>query len=132
MPNTTPVAGVVRCAGQHRTKQNRIMQQMADSTTDINESLRCPTCNAAQAWSDECRRCKSDLSLLRRVIQSRQQFCEFALHAIREQRYFAALDAAQRAHELYPDTNSRRLLASCQMLTGNWLQAVRLAREESS
>ena len=29
------------------------------------EAMACPVCNARQAWSDECRRCKCDLSTLR-------------------------------------------------------------------
>jgi len=30
---------------------------------------RCPTCRNVQAWNDECRRCGTDLSLLRRLTQ---------------------------------------------------------------
>ena len=29
------------------------------------DQVRCPTCRALQEWSDTCRRCRSDLSLLR-------------------------------------------------------------------
>ena len=30
---------------------------------------RCPTCRNVQAWNDECRRCGTDLSLLRRLTE---------------------------------------------------------------
>ena len=29
------------------------------------DSMRCPACRASQEWSDVCRRCKCDLTLLR-------------------------------------------------------------------
>lgn len=104
---------------------------MPDLATDISESLRCPTCNATQTWSDECRRCKSDLRLLRRVIEARRLHRENALRAIRDNQFPTALVEAQQAYDLYPDSNSRRLLATCHLLAGNWLQAMMLARDEA-
>jgi hypothetical protein len=104
---------------------------MPDLAADITESLRCPTCNAAQAWSDECRRCKSDLRLLRRVVESRRSHREAALGALRDGQFTSALMHAQQAHDLYPDANSKRLLATCHLLAGNWLQAMLLAKSES-
>ena len=38
--------------------------------SEINtEDCRCPTCGAAQSWRDECRRCGSDIALLRRLAE---------------------------------------------------------------
>ena len=31
------------------------------------KECRCPTCGAVQSWRDECRRCGTDISLLRRL-----------------------------------------------------------------
>ncbi|MDB5388864.1 MAG: hypothetical protein JWM11_4510 [Planctomycetaceae bacterium] len=104
---------------------------MPDLATDISESLRCPTCNAAQTWSDECRRCKSDLRLLRRVVEARRQHRELALRALRDGHYSTALAEAQQVHDLYPDPGSKRLLATCNLLAGNWQQALVLARDAS-
>ena len=37
-------------------------------TEEINAvEYRCPTCRNVQPWSDECRRCGTDLSLLNRL-----------------------------------------------------------------
>ena len=37
---------------------------------DMNATdCRCPTCRNVQPWSDECRRCGTDLSLLRRLAE---------------------------------------------------------------
>jgi hypothetical protein len=103
---------------------------MPDLATDISESLRCPTCNAVQAWSDECRRCKSDLRLLRQVVESRRLHRENAFLALRQGHYATALVEAQQSHDLYPDANSKRLLATCHLLAGNWLQATLMANSD--
>jgi hypothetical protein len=105
---------------------------MPDLASNISESLRCPTCNAVQAWSDECRRCKSDLRFLRHVVESRQLHRESALVALRRGHYAAALIEAQQAYDLYPDPDSKRLLATCHLLGGNWLQAMLMGSAESS
>lgn len=102
---------------------------MAEFAPEIAQTLRCPTCNASQTWSDECRRCKSDLRLLRRVIQDWQRHCERSLQALSEGRTFAALTEAQRAYELYPDEFSQKLLASCHLVNDSWPAAIQLARQ---
>ena len=105
---------------------------MPDLAADIDEQLRCPTCNAAQVWSDECRRCKSDLRLLRRVVIARRQLRDEALRALRNGHYSEALNNAQLAFDLYPDDPGKRLLATCELLAGNWLRAMLLARDDQS
>jgi len=40
----------------------------AGNETTVTE-CRCPTCRNVQPWSDECRRCGTDLSLLRRLAE---------------------------------------------------------------
>ncbi len=37
------------------------------SQETVQHEMVCPTCNARQAWSDQCRRCKTDLTLLRQI-----------------------------------------------------------------
>jgi len=81
-----------------------------------------------QEWSDNCRRCKCDLRLLRRAVEayrdSRRQ-CLLELHAGR-------IDSAA-AHAGYclwlrPDAESRRLMAMCALREGDWSAAVAYAR----
>ncbi len=96
------------------------------------DTVRCPTCSAVQEWSDTCRRCKSDLYLLREVsgayLRSRHR-CLFALRAGRPR---AALRAAQYCHALRPATESRRLLAISALLGGDWDTASAMARDLSA
>ena len=105
---------------------------MASSAADISQTLRCPTCNASQVWSDECRRCKSDLRFLRQVVEAQRAHHHFALQAFAQGRYLTALVEAQHAYDLYPDAEGRQLLASCHLMAGNWQQAVQLAADATS
>ena len=94
----------------------------------IEESLRCPTCKAKQEWSDTCRRCKCDLSLLHGVARARRESRRRCLWCLRTGQLSKALQHARRCHALGPDEPSSRLLAVCHLLAGDWLKAVAAAR----
>ena len=91
------------------------------------DEMRCPTCNAPQAWSDECRRCKCDLSLLqqcRRTSERERQGCLRQLTAGQPQR---ALRHARRYAIIVGAAEASRLLGVCLLLCGNWPDACALA-----
>jgi len=91
--------------------------------------LRCPTCRAVQEWSDTCRRCKCDLRLLRAVFdtyQAARARCLADLHAGAMQQ---ALAASRECCRLWPTAESRRLLAVCALLCGDWPTAIAMARQ---
>ncbi len=91
--------------------------------------MRCPTCGARQgAWVDVCRRCKSDLRLLRAALAAYERSWRSALAALDDEQYDEAAAHARRCLELRPDAEARRLLAVCQLLRGDWTEAAELAR----
>ena len=92
------------------------------------EGLRCPTCGARQAWTDTCRRCKSDLRLLREALAAYERHRRSSLRDLHAGRLESARGHARRCQELRPGPESQRLLAVCQLLRGDWLDAVALAR----
>lgn len=93
--------------------------------------MRCPTCRAVQEWSDECRRCKSDLTLLRTVWEEATASRERALRALRAGELVVATRHALRAHDLNPGADSRRLLAVCALLRKDWNVAIAHAHRVS-
>jgi hypothetical protein len=73
--------------------------------------MRCPVCRAADNHTAQCRRCKADLSLLVRLERTRANHLAIAeFHAGRNNAQ-ACLASARRAHALYADRESQRLLA---------------------
>lgn len=90
---------------------------------------RCPTCGARQAWADTCRRCKSDLRLLRAALEAYEAHRRLGLRALDAGRLDDALRHARRCHELRPGADSRQLLAVCQVVRGEYAEALELARE---
>ena len=88
--------------------------------------LRCPTCGARQAWSDTCRRCKCDLSLLHQLQQRLRLLRRRCLSQLRDRRLDGALDTARRCYQLSTDAASARLLALCYLLNADWAGALRL------
>ncbi|HID78650.1 MAG TPA: hypothetical protein EYP56_21990 [Planctomycetaceae bacterium] len=92
------------------------------------DQMRCPTCGARQPWSDSCRRCRCDLTLLRDVRAGCQQTRRQCLVALDEGRLSDALRYAYRRFWLSPDAAACRLLAVCHLLAGNWIKALRFAR----
>ena len=91
------------------------------------DTVRCPTCRAVQEWSDACRRCKSDLRLLRAFADAYERNRRDCLEQLRSGRPLAALRAARRCHELRPDAESRRLLALASLSCGDFGTAAALA-----
>jgi hypothetical protein len=102
-------------------------------TDQPRDELRCPTCGARQARTDTCRRCKSDLRLLRSAIEAYERHHSASLHYLGIRQPEEALRHARRCHELRPGPDARRLMAVCQLLRGDWPDAVDLAQavEES-
>lgn len=95
--------------------------------SDDLATVRCPTCRALQDWSDTCRRCQSDLRLLRAAAASYLRDRRQALLLLRAGDFRAALGPARRAYQLRPGPDSARLLASCALLSGDWVSAASLA-----
>jgi hypothetical protein len=92
------------------------------------ETVRCPTCRASQAWSDSCRRCKSDLRLLREFARAHDEARRECLERLKEGRTSEARGAARRCLELSPDAHSRRLLALAALRAGDWNTAAAIGR----
>lgn len=91
-------------------------------------TVRCPTCRAAQPWSDTCRRCQSDLRLLRAVAGAYRRSRRACLRHLRDGHPRAAWRAARHAHALVPSAEARRLLAVSALRAGDWTRAAELAR----
>ena len=97
-----------------------LMGTVPTEISEASETVRCPTCRAQQVWSDECRRCGSDLSLLRQFaarVRWHRRLCLLALH---EQRFHDALTHAEQLHALRPDDASERLRAVCLLRSGQF------------
>jgi hypothetical protein len=77
-----------------------------------------------QAWSDSCRRCRCDLSLLRRADQAHRKARQRVLVQLRAGRWADAQRAARACHDLQPGADSRRLLAVCCLLAGDFAEAL--------
>ncbi len=94
-----------------------------------SDTVRCPTCRAAQPWSDACRRCKSDLRLLREAAEEYAALRAGCLSKLRHNQLAAALERARQCVALHDDVSSRRLLAVCELVNGNWTAARARARQ---
>lgn len=90
------------------------------------DELRCPTCGARQVWSDTCRRCKCDLSLVHQVQRRLRTLRRRCLSQLRDQQLEASLDTAKQCCELSAEAANTRLLALCHLLNGNWAMALEL------
>ena len=96
-----------------------------------SETVRCPTCRASQEWSDDCRRCKSDLRLLREFMMAYQEGRRGFVRAIHANDPRAASRHATRCHALQPDATSRKMLAIAALFQGDWASAAALAEQET-
>ncbi len=132
MPLDLGISQVLRAGGCPGAQQecHRQMAQFSGFSAYAS-TLCCPTCRARQEWTDQCRRCRSDLRLLRRVAEHCRQARDQALSALDEGRWFEALAHAQRAFALNPQPESRRLLAVCYLLANRPAEALALAASES-
>jgi hypothetical protein len=98
---------------------------------DLNEpaTLRCPTCRALQEWSESCRRCKTDLRLLRDVAEAYRRSRRRCLLQLQAGRPHEALRSARLCHGLRADDESTRLLAVCALLCEDWETAAALTQD---
>jgi len=78
--------------------------------------LRCPTCNARQTPSLECRRCKCDLTLVAAVHDQQRRLHAQVLRQLAQGDYLAALDTARARASLMPDAVAARLVGVCLLL----------------
>lgn len=103
---------------------------MCEVSTDrpTEGDVRCPTCGARQEWSDACRRCKCDLTLLREVAHAVQATRCRCMRLLRAGRVQEALREARRLYVLSPDHATARLLAVCRLLHGDWAAAITAAQ----
>ncbi len=88
-----------------------------------DDSMRCPTCRAVQSWSDTCRRCKTDLRLVRELAEEFEVARRLCLSSINQNRLRAALTNARRCVQLRQNPETLRLLAVCELLNQNWNSA---------
>lgn len=97
--------------------------------TNPTNTVRCPTCRLTQEWSDTCRRCKSDLLLLREAAESAERTHVRCLKAIQAGHPREAFRLASHYHWLRPTAESRRLKALTAFLCGDWANAVAWAHD---
>lgn len=101
------------------------LEQTAEAT------MACPACGARQAWSDECRRCKCDLSDLRAAWQAIRHARATCLLQLRKGHFERAVQAARRYAGIDPGYEATRLLAVCHLLHGDWAAALRAAQPQA-
>ena len=92
------------------------------------DQVRCPTCRALQAWSDSCRRCRCDLSLLRAAHSAHQHHRLRCIQELDAGHPALALGHALRCHDLHPGPDSLRLLALCALAREEWETGLKLAQ----
>ncbi|MFV2066597.1 MAG: hypothetical protein ACC645_06415 [Pirellulales bacterium] len=80
----------------------------------------CPVCRAEQTWSDTCRRCQCDLTLLRATADTWEHQRRCCLANLRRGWTPKALAAAERCWAIAPNETARRLLIVCRLLAGDW------------
>ena len=90
--------------------------------------VTCPTCRARQEWSDTCRRCKSDLRLLRGAVNAYFRRRRLCLEMLQAGRPREAARHAWACAELHPGTEAHRLLALCALVAHDWEGARELAQ----
>lgn len=90
-------------------------------------AMRCPTCRAEQDWSDACRRCRSDLRLLREFHDAELRLRAQCLIDLDAGRFGHALDHAHAAVALRSDPANLKLLAVCFAAVGEFRLALSMA-----
>ena len=90
--------------------------------------VRCPTCRALQDWSDQCRRCRCDLRLLRAACSTHQHHRRNCILHLEAGDQELALGHALRCHDLRPGPDSLRLLALCALAREEWETALELVQ----
>jgi hypothetical protein len=107
---------------------------MHSATPDLLQTgeFLCPACNARQEISDTCRRCRADLTLLRRTAQAWRSHRRRCLNALSANQRDAALHAAEQCDALFPSRETARLLALCQLLRRDFPAALASRRRARS
>ena len=91
--------------------------------------MRCPTCGARhQEHVDQCRRCKCDLTLLRRLLEEQERLLCVFHESLKENQPEEALRAARELHRIEPNEESARRLALAYLHAGDFPTATRWAR----
>ncbi len=106
---------------------NRSSPQATEAPGSGQATMACPTCRAEQDWSNECRRCRSDLTDLHSVWRRRRELRTACLDALRIGGLERALDLARDGVSLCPNEESTRLLTVCHLLLGHWSAAQQAA-----
>ena len=107
---------------------------MTESSAErtAEDEMACPTCKARQVWSDQCRRCQCDLSLLRQWRSAGESQRRECLHELRLRRPEQALGHARRYALIVGSREGARLLAVCHLLCGNWAESCAALGEGSN
>ena len=92
-------------------------------TTNLADSMRCPTCGARQTPSAECRRCHCDLTLVVALRRQERELHVEVLRQLRDNCDEAALATARRLWALAADETAARLLAVCCLRSGRFQEA---------
>ncbi|MGF1578430.1 MAG: hypothetical protein ACFCD0_03615 [Gemmataceae bacterium] len=89
--------------------------------------MRCPVCKANNKFEDTqaptCRRCRADLSLLVAAERQHAWTLDQARRALADHRFQEARRLAQQALGLKRDEETRKLVAVCYLLTGDFEKA---------
>lgn len=93
-------------------------------------TLRCPTCNARQIPSLQCRRCKCDLTLVAAVHDQQRRLHALVLRQLANGDYLAAFHTARTRWALVPDAAAARLLGVCLLLLDRF-QAAEIVSEKA-
>ena len=88
--------------------------------------MACPTCGARQPPADACRRCRSDLSMVRAARGQYEKTRRQCLALLANRRLKRAAEAARAAWAQSHDDDSLRLLATCYLMQGSFADAVQL------
>ncbi len=89
------------------------------------QEMVCPTCDARQTWSDECRRCKTDLSLLRQIWQMAEAERRRCLRELAAGRPRQAQRHARRYATYVGHAEASRLVGVCNLLCEDWPSVLR-------
>jgi hypothetical protein len=96
----------------------------AASPERVQHEMTCPTCGAAQVPADECRRCQTDLRMVRAVRREYGELQRRTLAHLRNRRLRRARQSAEQCREISGEESSIRLLAVCQLLQGDFAAAL--------
>ena len=97
------------------------------SGRDVDD-FACPVCGARQALSEDCRRCRADLSLVVGVYSELAAKRARCLALVRQRRLLRATRLAKECLELSRDESNRGLLATCYLLQGDFAAALRIKK----